>query len=26
GGVPVTHEQAPYCTGIELIDGGVADD
>ncbi|UEB99918.1 baseplate J/gp47 family protein [Burkholderia vietnamiensis] len=26
GGVVVTGEQAPYCTGIELIDGGVADE
>lgn len=25
-GVAVTGEQAPYCTGIELIDGGVADE
>ncbi|RKU01824.1 baseplate assembly protein [Burkholderia sp. Nafp2/4-1b] len=25
-GVPVTADQAPYCTGIELIDGGVADE
>ncbi|KWE66088.1 baseplate assembly protein [Burkholderia ubonensis] len=26
GGVAVTGEQAPYCTGIELVDGGVADE
>ncbi|MGV4733200.1 baseplate J/gp47 family protein [Burkholderia pseudomallei] len=26
GGVAVTGDQAPYCAGIELIDGGVADE
>ncbi|WP_207003890.1 baseplate J/gp47 family protein [Trinickia mobilis] len=26
GGVAVTAEQAPYCIGIELIDGGVANE
>ncbi|MBR7995748.1 baseplate J/gp47 family protein [Burkholderia cenocepacia] len=25
-GVPIAIDQAPYCTGIELTDGGVADD
>ncbi|MBR8399903.1 baseplate J/gp47 family protein [Burkholderia cenocepacia] len=25
-GVPIAIDQAPYCTGIELKDGGVADD
>ncbi|GAB7536277.1 baseplate J/gp47 family protein [Burkholderia sp. 3C] len=25
-GVAITTSQAPYCTGIELIDGGVADE
>ncbi|WP_186025462.1 baseplate J/gp47 family protein [Burkholderia gladioli] len=25
-GVPITAGQAPYCTGIELVDGGVADE
>jgi len=25
-GVPIAVDQAPYCTGIELKDGGVADD
>jgi phage-related baseplate assembly protein len=25
-GVPVTAEEAPYCTAIELLDGGVADE
>ncbi|WP_186091164.1 baseplate J/gp47 family protein [Burkholderia gladioli] len=26
GGVPITGAQAPFCTGIELVDGGVADE
>ncbi|HDR8983579.1 TPA: baseplate J/gp47 family protein [Burkholderia vietnamiensis] len=25
-GVPIAIDQAPYCTGIELMDGGVADE
>ncbi|KVQ18638.1 baseplate J/gp47 family protein [Burkholderia cepacia] len=25
-GVPIAIDQAPYCTGIDLTDGGVADD
>ena len=25
-GVPIAIDEAPYCTGIELIDGGVADE
>lgn len=26
GGIPVTKQQATYCTGIQLIDGGVYDE